>query len=223
MEKRRLPIRKFIIVMLCLLLIFIAAVFIGGLVESNREQVHHDTASIDQPISIYTLSFAELDRVMQTEYPQYCKGMELVEATANIQFSDRTMQQGEASLIYYRYIDESMEGGNVETNECRFDLATNTFVSVEHWQGSGKSFSVSEQGMDEDILKTPLNQYLLHASELSDLQTDSAYILRVDGAGNRMNVSYFTINDQSPIYEETLMLWPENDKFAEREFSPNSN
>jgi hypothetical protein len=223
MERFTLPIKKIIIVVLCLLLLFIAVVFVGGLVESNREQVHYDTLPIDQPISISALSFAELDRVMQSEYPQYCKGMELVEAAAEIQFRDRTMQQGEASLIYYRYIDESMEGGNVETNECHFDLVTNTFVSVEHWHGSGKSFSISEHGLDEDILKTPLDQYILHASELAVLQADSAYILRVDGAGNQMNVSFHTVNEQSPIYGETLTLWPENGKFAEREFSPNSN
>ena len=219
MKERTTSFKIIIIVILCLLAIILVAVSIAGLVESNREQVYDETTTINQPISILTLSIAELDRVMQSEYPKYCKGMQLVEATAEIQFRDRVIQRGEASLTYYRYIDESMEGGNVETNECRFDLSTNTFVSVVHTFGSGRSIFVNDNALTEKVTNTPLDQYVLHAPELADLQADGVYLLQVDGVGNGINISLLAMKDQSSIYGETLTQWPENGKFAEREFS----
>ena len=211
--------KKIMITILCVLALFIVAVSIAGLVESKREQVYDETTRIDQPIRVSAISFEELDRVMQSEYPKYCKGMQLVEATAEIQFRDRVIQRGEASLTYYRYIDESMEGGNVETNECRFDLSTNTFVSVVHTFGSGRSIFVNDNALTEKVTNTPLDQYVLHAPELADLQADGVYLLQVDGVGNGINISLLAMKDQSSIYGETLTQWPENGKFAEREFS----
>lgn len=211
--------KKIMITILCVLALFIVAVSIAGLVESKREQVYDETTRIDQPISVSAISFEELDRVMQSEYPKYCKGMQLVKATAEIEFRGCIIQRGEASLTYYRYIDESMEGGNVETNECRFDLSTNTFLSVEHAFGSGRSIFVNDNTLTEKVTNTPLDQYVLHAPELADLQADGVYLLRVDGVYNWMNISLLTMKDQRLIYGETLTQWPENGKFAEREFS----
>lgn len=219
MKEHKTSNKKIMIVILSVSALFILAVFIAGLVESNREQVYDETTRIDQPVSISAISITELDRVMQSEYPKYCKGMQLVKATAEIEFRGCIIQRGEARLIYYRYIDESMEGGNVETNECSFDLSTNTFVSVVHTFGSGRSIFVNDNTLTEKVTNTPLDQYVLHAPELTALHADSTYLLRVDDVGDRMNVSLLTLNDQKPIYAETLTQWPESGKFAEREFS----
>lgn len=218
MEERYLPIKKMIKWILFVFAFFIVAVFVGGLIEVNREQVYSETTLIDQPIRISAMTFAELDRVIQSEYPQYCDEMIFTDATAEIEFRDDSMLQGEAILVYYRYIDESMEGGNVETYTCRFDLMTNTLVSVEHVCGSGKSISVSAQTLSENIIKAPLDQYVFHATELTDLQSDRDYLIEVNCTESWMKLALRSIEDNEVYYRETLTQWPENENFNERSF-----
>ena len=219
MQERLLPIKKMIKVILWVFAIIIVVALIAGLIEVNREQVYYETTKIDQHIDISNMTFAELDRVIQSDYSIYCEGMQLVEATVEIQYHEDAILQGEANLIYYRYVDESMEGGNVETNECCFDLTKNTIVSVEHWHGSGRSIMVSDQAIDENILKTQLEQYAYHAAELADLQTSGIYTLRADCVNSWMNVTLHAKNDNLLLYQEKLIQWPENDQFDERIFT----
>lgn len=218
MKDYTLPIKKIITVILVIVVLFFVAIFVGGLVEVNREQVYLESTPVDQPIRISAMTFAELDRLIQSDYPQYCDGMILVDATAQIEFRGNAILQCNASLIYYRYIDNSMEGGNVEKNECRFDLITNTFVSVEHESGSGRSISVSENALSENIVNFPLDQYVVHATELTDIQSDCDYMMEMNCTQDWMKLEMRTVQDRELLYRETLTRWPDNDKFSERTF-----
>lgn len=218
MERNTLPIKKIAIFIFVIVALFIVAAFVGGLIEVDREQVNSETTLVNQPVCISAMTFAELDRVIQSEYPQYCDGMIFTDATAEIEFRGDSMLQGEASLVYYRYIDESMEGGNVEMYACRFDLMTNTLASVEHEYGSGKSISVSAHALSENIIKAPLDQYVFHATELTDLQSDRDYLFAVDCTESWMKLALRSIEDNEVYYRETLTQWPENEDFNERTF-----
>lgn len=193
-------------------------IIIAAIIEVNREQVHSETTTIDQPIRISAMTFAELDRVIQSQYPQYCDGMIFVDATAELQFRGNMILQAEASLVYYRYIDESMEGGNVETYVCHFDLTTNMFVSVEHVFGSGKSISVSDNVLGDNIIKTLLDQYIYHANEAIDQQSDREYRMEADCTEGWMKLVLRSTWDDAFLYRETLTQWPESDHFNERTF-----
>lgn len=216
MRGTSLQIKRSITIFLAIVALFILMIIIAAIIEVNREQVYRDTTTIDQPIHISDMSFSELNRVIQSQYPQYCDGMILVDATAGLQFCSNTILQAEARLVYYRYIDESMEGGNVETYACHFDLMTNTFISVDHVFGSGKSISVSDKVLGDNIIKTPLDQYVFHVAEVVDLQSDREYLIDADCTESWMKLAVHSGRDNVFLYRETLTQWPESDNFSER-------
>ena len=218
MREHALPIKRIITIFLVVFVLFVLMIILAAMIEVNREQVYSETTTIDQPIRIYAMTFAELDRVVQSQYPQYCDGMIFADATAELQFCGNTILQAEANLVYYRYIDESMEGGNVETYICRFNLTTNTFVSVEHVFGSGRSISVSDHVLGDYIIKTPLDQYVFHAAELMDLQSDQEYLIEADCTESWMKLALRSVRDGEFLYREILTQWPESDHFSERTF-----
>ena len=78
---------------------------------------------------------------------------------------------------------------------------------------------VSDQAIDENILKTQLEQYAYHAAELADLQTSGIYTLRADCVNSWMNVTLLAKKGTQILYQEKLTKWPENDQFDERIFA----
>ena len=218
MGEKVLQIKRIITIFLVIFVLFISMIIIAAVIEVNREQVHSEVMTFDQPIRISAMTFAELNRVIQSQYPQYCDGMIFVDATAKLRFRGNTILQAEASLVYDRYIDESMEGGNVETYICRFDLTANTFVAVEHVFGSGRSISVSDNVLSDNMIKTPFDQYIYHANEVIDLQSDQEYRMEADCTESWMKLALRSVRDGALLYRETLTQWPESDHFSERTF-----
>lgn len=199
-------------VILVLLIAFIAV----SVIKVKKEQIYHETWTINKELDVTIFSFAELDQAIRSDFPEYCTDMQLVGATAEFSFSDSMVFSEQTVLTYYRYIDESMEGGNIEANECYIDLTSKTLLRVEHWYGSGRSYPVYELAISGGTINTPLDQYVNHISELISMPDGVNCNLVIRYSNTVFTVEIHNLKTGDLLYVESLIQWPANNVFRER-------
>lgn len=202
-----------------LLIVFICVLLLAASIrEAIGEQIDNTVEQLNEPVDLNVLSFAALNQFIVSSKPEYCDGMKFVKGTMQIQFNGDSILIGEAVLTYFRLIDESMEGGNIEANECYFDLATNTLLRIEHWEGSGRSFPVNNQEISGSAFTAPLSEYLIQAPNLMEGKIEKPFLLNAYCDGNWVDVALLSKQSEEQLYAEHLTSWPTNNTFNSREF-----
>ncbi len=212
--------RRILIIAGILLLASFIFIVIMGLIESNREQIELESEMLNVPVEEFSLNFAALDEYVQSHYPEKCVGLAFVGAEANIDLQNGAVVGGTLMLEYYRYIDESMEGGNIEAEEFHFDPVSGTLIEALHEQGSGRSYTGGNKLLSGSALAIPLELYLQHAAGLTGTDPDEPLRFLANYYGSWMNVQFFSESSRGALYAEQLTGWDEADGFEKRVWEP---
>ena len=213
LQKKSAKVLRSFMIILITMAIFALVV---SLVEVKREQVSHETWPMNDAIKLQSLTLSDMDLTIRSSDSDLHAGMKLVNATAEFSTQNSEMLSGEASLTYYRYIDERFEGGNVETNTYIIDLANSTILRVEHWQGSGRSIIVAEDELSGTAINAPLEQYLGQSYQLANCNAGAILLTTAYYSGSFMNLTVRDANTSGLLYSENLTEWPANNRFEDR-------
>ena len=192
--------RMIVTVIISIIAIIGLFILASSTVEALREQIKNTTVQLNVPVCLTTLSFSSLNQYIVSSYPEYCDGMKFVKGVLKIRFIGDTLLSGEAVLTYFRLIDESMEGGKIEANECYFNLGSNIFARVEHWEGSGRSFQVNNQEISGSAFAAPLSAYIVEAPNLAVQQSDLTFSLRAYCVSDWMDIELLNSVSKKPFY-----------------------
>ena len=219
MSKKPVSLLKIIFPVASVIIMGCLVVLITGILKAKREQIDYKVIPIEASIDVPSLSFSELDQVVQSDYANYVDGMRFVLAEMEVKFDHSSVTSGNATLTYFRFIDDSMEGGKIEANEFYFDLATNKLLRIMCWFGSGRSYSMNEESISGTSYSAPLAQFMEHAQQLDNHTNETTYILRATCAKNLMNIVLLDQDGNMRYYEEQLTSWPKSEIFNERSFT----
>lgn len=210
--------RMIVTIIISIIAIISLFILVSSTVEALREQIENTTVQLNVPVNLSTLSFSSLNQYIVSSYPEYCDGMKFVKGVINIRFRGDSILSGEAVITYFRLIDESMEGGRIEANECYFNLCSNIFTRVEHWEGSGRSFQVNNQEISGSAFTAPLSVYIVQATSLVEQQSDSDFSLRAYCISNWMDIMLLDDVSKNPLYAEHLTKWSARNNSDERSY-----
>lgn len=124
--------------------------FIGSI---NDELYEINTKEVKIPITLDENNFMELDRIVKLSLPEYCKNKILVELELIATDITASTQYDRAILYYYRDIDDTREGGNVEYDRIEVDLQNKFITNIEVFRGAGKAVptQISGRPIRQDI------------------------------------------------------------------------
>ena len=211
--------RTAIILGVILLAVF-SFVIVTSIIEIEREQIEVETEPINRLIESYKMDFSALDRYVRTNYPDKCDGLSFIEANANVTISGAMIQSGTITLNYYRFIDETKEGGNIEAIEFYIDPVSGTLLNAVHYQGSGRSYSTSDEPISGNALTIPLENYIQNAADLAGVEPDETVRMLAVYRSSQLNVQLFTEEAQGAVYTERVTGWDEEAGFSSRVIEP---
>jgi hypothetical protein len=203
-----------------ILLAVLGFVIVTSIIEIEREQIEVETEPINRLIESYKMDFSALDRYVRTNYPDKCDGLSFIEANANVTISGAMIQSGTIILNYYRFIDETKEGGNIEAIEFYIDPVSGTLLNAVHYQGSGRSYSTSDEPIGGNALTIPLENYIQNAADLAGVEPDETVRMLAVYRSSQLNVQLFTEETQGAVYTEIVTGWDEEAGFASRAIEP---
>jgi len=212
--------RRLLVLLGAVLLAAAAFLIIVSMIELDREQIDCDTEILDKPIEDFSMNFAALDRCIRANFPNKCNGLYFVGAQADITFENGSVKNGTMKLCYFRYIDESKEGGNIEAEEFSIDPVAGTVQNAVHYQGSGRSYPTSGEAVSGNISAIPLGDYIQNLTRLTGVQSSETVRMLADCGSSFMDVSFFTEEGQEAVYSERVTGWDEDTGFASRITEP---
>jgi len=212
--------RRLLILLGTVLLAAAAFLVVVSMIELEREQIDCDTEILDLSIEDFSMNFAVLDRYIRAQFPEKCSGLYFVDAQADITFENGSVKSGTMKLCYFRYIDESKEGGNIEAVEFFIDPVAGTVQNSVHYQGSGRSYQTSGETISGNISAIPLEDYMQNLTSLTGVQSSEAVRMLADCGSSFMDVSFFIEEGQEAVYSERVTGWDEDAGFASRITEP---
>jgi len=220
MTNRKTFVKRILIILGVILLAVFSFVIVTSIIEIEREQIDVETESINRPIENFKMDFSALDRYVRTNYPDKCDGLNFIEANANVNISGTTIQSGTITLKYFRFIDETKEGGNIEAIEFNIDPVSGTLLNAVHCQGSGRSYSTSDEPISGNALTIPLEIYIQNAADLAGVEPDETVRMLAIYRVSRLDVQLFTEEAQGAVYTERVTGWDEEAGFSSRVIEP---
>lgn len=196
----------------------LAAILISSWLKLNREQVKTTTETQNMMITDFSLNFAFLEQYVETHFADDCRGMLFSSAEADIRFENGVILEGQITLTYSRYIDESMEGGNIALTEFKIDPASEMLIEIVHSQGSGRSLSANDQAIIGSFVAMPLDVYFPHAAELANATSEEPFRLFARCSGSCITVRLFSGTDETLRYAERVTEWNDDLGFPGRVF-----
>lgn len=201
--------------------VFAALLFIVALswVEIDREQIYSDTEAVNRPIEPFSLCLADWERYVETNFPDDCRDNYLTSATVELHFQDGAVLEGQTTLRYFRYIDDSMEGGNVALTEFVIDLPSGTLTQIVRSHGSGRSLSAGGTLVTGNTPRLPLDLYLQHAAELTGSDANEPMRLYAYYSGSQLDINLLDEKHEHLLYGEIVSDWDSAAGFDERVLS----
>lgn len=191
-----------------------------------RDYIRESSASsyetVDIPIDGFELNGAALDRYFRNAYPDDCAGMDLTCVRLNIHVESGAITGGSMSMEYFRYIDESREGGKVASVEFHMDPLTGRLLEVSRFCGPGKGCAVYMEPVSPQIVDFPLVWYVEHLPELTSKASDRPLRLYCTSACWGLLVKAFdkAAETEPLVYSELTTDWSEATGFPGRTWKP---
>lgn len=175
--------------------------------------------TMNEPIDGFSLNVAELDRCFRTAYPEDCQDLDLTGASLNVYVQDGRIVSGTMRVEYYRYIDESREGGKIRTVIFYLDPASGCLQEVNRYCGAGRGDMTRTEPIHAQTADFPLIWYVENLSSLAATDDDRTLRLNCDSLFWGIKMFIFDESADPPrLYAERMTDWSADTGFAGRTY-----
>lgn len=169
---------------------FLSVVLLSGCSWMNYEKYTNVQTEIQQPI---TIDKQTLNGYLAASIPfagDSIADMVLILVSGELSVQDNVVSLSGLSFVYYRYIDDSREGGNIQEIRINVDPVDDVLVSITEFAGAGKASPTTGDAINDSsgyMSLTPDELYQQFLLSDSALDISAEQTLKFNIRGSRLD------------------------------------